>query len=109
MNILKKWAVAVLQSALSYLQEQHKKQDASATTSTSKPQEEPKVIIRKPATHVLRLYDYFENRWIDCGEGTYDEVLKKYNKATADGARNTSFDDGDYYKIFPIDTRMIFS
>jgi hypothetical protein len=37
------------------------------------------------------------------------EANRIWNEHTKNGTEGTTFDDIDYYKIFPADTRMIFS
>lgn len=52
---------------------------------------------------VLRLWDRFDG-WMDIsGEITKEEADKRWNKET----KNTKYADGDYYAIYPADTRMI--
>ena len=60
--------------------------------------------------YIVRLYDGFDNEWMDISKPvSKDEAMKIWNKETLDGTKNTCFDDIDYYKIFPADTRMFFS
>lgn len=58
--------------------------------------------------YIVRLYDGFDNIWIDISKPVSkeeaDEIL---NKETAGGRKNTSYDDIDYYKIFPSNTKML--
>lgn len=56
---------------------------------------------------ILRLYDMFDG-WIDVGEPTTrEEAEAQWNEATANGTRKVSYNDGDYYKVFPADTIMM--
>lgn len=59
---------------------------------------------------VVRLYDGFDNLWVDVSEpvcrGEAERILAE---KTDNGSQNTSFDDIDYYRIFPADTVMYFS
>lgn len=56
---------------------------------------------------ILRLYDMFDG-WIDISRhDNYAEALKVWNKKTEGGTRKTRYSDGDYYDIFPANTRMI--
>lgn len=56
---------------------------------------------------VVRLYDMFDG-WIDItGPLSKEEADKEWNKQTRNGSRNTKYADGDYYAVFPADTRMI--
>lgn len=58
--------------------------------------------------YIVRLYDGFDNVWIDIeGSLTYDEAKKVWNERTKDGTKNTKYDDIDYYRIFPDDTVML--
>ena len=57
--------------------------------------------------YIVRLYDGFDNKWMDISEEmSHDKALKFLNKKTNNGTQNTSYDDIDYYKIFPADTVM---
>ena len=59
---------------------------------------------------IVRLYDGFDNEWMNITKSiNKDEAMKVWNKETLDGTKNVCFDDIDYYKIFPADTRMFFS
>ena len=59
---------------------------------------------------IVRLYDGFDNEWMDVSKPViYEEAQKIWNKETKNGTQNTNFDDVDYYKIFPADTVMMFS
>ena len=60
--------------------------------------------------YVVRLYDDFDNEWIDVSKPvSYEEAQKIWNERTDNGEKGTNFDDIDYYKIFPADTVMYFS
>ena len=60
--------------------------------------------------YVVRLYDGFDNLWIDICEPTTKKKAKVlWNKKTNNGTENTGYDDIDYYAIFPSDTKMLFS
>ena len=57
--------------------------------------------------YILRLYDMFDG-WIDIsGPLTREEADKTWREKTAGGTRNTKYADGDYYRVFPANTRMI--
>ena len=59
---------------------------------------------------VVRLYDGFDNEWMDVsGKLSKEEADKIWNEHTENGAKNTKFDDIDYYAIFPAFTKMLFS
>lgn len=58
--------------------------------------------------YIVRLYDGFDNIWIDiCSPITKEKAEKLWNKNTEEGTRHTSYIDIDYYKIFPADTIMV--
>ena len=57
--------------------------------------------------HIIRLYDGFDNEWIDVSKPvSYEEAQKIWNEKTDNGTKKTTFDDIDYYKIFPANTVM---
>ena len=59
---------------------------------------------------VVRLYDGFDNQWMDVSEPvTKKEAEKILNKETKNGTERASYKDIDYYRIFPADTHMLFS
>lgn len=63
----------------------------------------------KEGKFVVRLYDGFDNIWMDVSSAvTKEEADKIWGEKTDNGTRKTKFDDIDYYKIFPADTRMLF-
>lgn len=48
--------------------------------------------------------------WIDItGPVSAEEAAVKWNECTKNGTEKTKYEDGDYYKIFPADTRMIWT
>lgn len=58
---------------------------------------------------IVRLYDMFDG-WIDVSSAlAKDEAEKVLAKCTKNGTKNTQYSDGDYYRIFPADTKMIFT
>jgi hypothetical protein len=60
--------------------------------------------------YVVRLYDGMDNQWIDVsGPLPYDEANKIWQEKTDNGTKRISFDEIDYYKVFPADTEMVFS
>src|SRR5271169_1111893 len=62
------------------------------------------------ARFIVRLYDGMDNQWIDVSDSLpYDEANKIWLDKTANGTRQISFDEIDYYNIFPADTEMVFS
>ncbi len=60
--------------------------------------------------YVVRLYDGFDNMWMDVSKPvSKDEAQRIWDEKTDGGTRNTSYDDIDYYHIYPADTVMHFS
>ena len=59
---------------------------------------------------VVRLYDGFDNLWIDVSKPVSKiEAEKILNEETAGGTKNTKYEDIDYYCIFSANTKMMFS
>lgn len=59
--------------------------------------------------YIVRLYDGFDYEWMDVSEPVpLNEAERIWNEKTDSGTRRTSFDDIDYYKIFPADTKMLY-
>lgn len=59
---------------------------------------------------VVRLYDGFDNEWMDVSKPvSKEEATKIWNEKTKNGTQNTKYDDIDYYHIYPADTRMLYS
>ncbi len=60
--------------------------------------------------YIVRLYDGFDNEWIDiCEPCSHEEAKKLYNKETENGTKKISYSDIDYYEIFDADTKMLHS
>jgi hypothetical protein len=58
--------------------------------------------------YVVRLYDGFDNQWMDVSDPVcYTEARKVWDEKTKKGTEKVSFEDIDYFKIFPADTKMI--
>jgi hypothetical protein len=56
---------------------------------------------------VVRLFDMFDG-WIDVsGPLSKHEADSLWNERTGNGKHHTKYADGDYYAIFPADTRML--
>jgi len=56
----------------------------------------------------VRLYDGFDYIWINVSKPVpYDEAERIWNEKTDNGTKKISYDDIDYYKIFPADTEML--
>lgn len=59
---------------------------------------------------VVRLYDGFDNEWMDVSRPlVWVEAKKIWDEKTENGTKKTTYDDIDYYKIFPVNTVMHFS
>lgn len=59
---------------------------------------------------VVRLYDGFDNQWIDVTKPmTMAAAKAEWSRLTKNGTEKAKYSDIDYYKIFPADTRMLFS
>ena len=68
---------------------------------------EPDRIPSDTGLYVVRLYDGFDNEWMDVSKALpWEGALAIWNEHTKDGTRKTSYNDIDYYKIFPSNTRM---
>lgn len=60
--------------------------------------------------YIVRLYDGFDNAWMDISPAVPKaEADRIWNEHTKNGTKNTEYEDIDYYRIFPADTRMIFT
>ena len=58
---------------------------------------------------VVRLWDMFDG-WMDItGAVSKEEATRVWNERTNNGTQNTKYSDGDYYAIYPADTRMLFT
>lgn len=58
---------------------------------------------------VVRLWDMFDG-WIDITEElSRKEAERIWNEKTNNGTKNTKYSDGDYYHLFPADTKMIYT
>ena len=58
---------------------------------------------------IVRLWDFLDG-WIDIsGEVTKEEADRIWNEKTKGGTRNTKYADGDYYRVFPADTKMVYT
>jgi hypothetical protein len=58
-------------------------------------------------TKIVRLFDMFDG-WMDITSAvTEEEANRVWNDKTENGTRKTKYSDGDYYAIFPVDTKML--
>ena len=59
---------------------------------------------------IVRLYDGFDNEWIDVSKPVlYEEALKIWCEKTSDGTEKTHFNHIDYYAIYSEDIVMHYS
>lgn len=59
--------------------------------------------------YIVRLYDGFDNVWIDiCDPCPYEKAKKIYDSKTDNGTKKIKYNDIDYYKIFESNTRMFY-
>jgi len=64
----------------------------------------------EPQLFIVRLYDGFDHEWMDVSDPmSYEEAKRVWDKKTDDGTHHITFDQIDYYEIFPADTIMHFS
>lgn len=60
--------------------------------------------------YVVRLYDGFDNEWMDVSEPVSKEEAEAiWRKKTNGGRQKTSYGDIDYYAVYPADTVMKYS
>ncbi|MCX9024684.1 MAG: hypothetical protein OIN85_01145 [Candidatus Methanoperedens sp.] len=65
---------------------------------------------KKEELFVVRLYDGFDNQWIDVsGAVPRSKAEDILSEKTCKGTKNTNYGDIDYYKIFPANSRMLYS
>jgi hypothetical protein len=59
---------------------------------------------------IVRLYDGFDNEWIDISEPLpLEEAMKIWRGKTNNGTEKYKYDHIDYYEVFPADTKMLHS
>lgn len=59
---------------------------------------------------IVRLYDGFDNEWMDVSSPlTKEEADKVWADKTCNGTKNTRYEHIDYYRVFPADTKMLYS
>ncbi len=67
-------------------------------------------IASKEGLFIVRLYDGMDNQWIDVSKALpYDEAERVWLDKTNNGTKMIAYEEIDYYRIFPADTRMLFS
>ena len=60
--------------------------------------------------YVVRLYDGFDNEWIDlCRPCPKAEAEALWSEKTKGGTEKTRYEDIDYFAIFSADTKMTYS
>lgn len=60
--------------------------------------------------YIVRLWDGGDHVWIDVSKPLpREEADEIWNKETKNGTEKTKYDDFDYYRVFPADTRMLFN
>ena len=56
---------------------------------------------------IVRLFDMFDG-WIDISEPiSREKADEMWNEKTKNGTQKTKYADGDYFAIFPADTKMV--
>lgn len=69
----------------------------------------PGLIFAENALYVVRHWDGMDGCWTDVTQpGPPDAVLAVWAASTKGGTKMVCFDDIDYFKIFPADTRMAY-
>lgn len=64
----------------------------------------------KEEKFIVRLYDGFDNEWIDVSSPvSKEEAQRIWNDKTKNGTQKTKYEDIDYYDIFPANTTMHYS
>lgn len=59
---------------------------------------------------VVRLWDGMDGCWCDVTAAvTPEEALRVWNERTERGTKKVSFDEIDYFRIFPATTKMVWS
>jgi len=62
---------------------------------------------KKEELYIVRLFDMFDG-WIDISEALPEKEAEKiFNEHTKNGTYKTRYEHGDYYAIFPSDTKML--
>lgn len=60
--------------------------------------------------YVVRLWDGFDNEWMDVSEPvSREEADRIWNEKTDNGSKGVGYDDIDYYAVYPANTTMVFS
>lgn len=72
--------------------------------------EEQAVEKKEVELFIVRVYDGFDNVWTDVTKPVpYAEANRVWDEKTKGGTQNVTYDDIDYYRIFPANTKMYFS
>ena len=65
---------------------------------------------RIDGTYAVRMYDKFDRQWFDVKTGlTLIAALTLWDKETYGGTRNTRYEDGQYFDIFPANKSIGFT
>lgn len=60
--------------------------------------------------YVVRHWDGFDGEWMDVfGPAAKSACDAYWREKTDNGKKNSSYDDIDYYRVFPADTKMQYS
>lgn len=58
---------------------------------------------------IVRLWDGMDGIWCDVtGAVSKEEADRVWNEKTSNGTKSTSYNDIDYYAVFPADTTMLY-
>lgn len=69
---------------------------------------EPEEELGHEILYVVRLWDGMDGLWMDVSKPvTLQEATRIWNKHTNNGTKNINFNEIDYYKIYPADTKML--
>jgi hypothetical protein len=84
---------------------------SSAAPEIEPPQKvEPRIEPSATGLYIVRHYDGFDRDWMDVSEPVDEQRAREiWMESTDGGTRNTSYNDIDYYAIFPSDTRMVYA
>jgi hypothetical protein len=59
---------------------------------------------------IVRLYDGMDNQWMDVSKPLPREQAQAiWLEKTEGGTKKIAFEEIDYYRIFPADTKMLYS
>lgn len=59
---------------------------------------------------IVRLYDGFDNQWIDVSDIlSWEDAKAFWDEKTENGTKKTKYSDIDYYDIFSANTTMLYA